>query len=98
MKAVLLFVSKTWVVYPHLGKALVRFHHRAVRLVTGMGTKHQREMTWVYPPIVEALVIAGLDEIGVYITRSHNTVVQYIVTCTIMELCLAEKRRPGMQL
>ena len=40
----------------------------------------------------------GLDEIGVYIERRQNTVAKYIVTCPIMDLCLAADRKPGLKL
>ena len=37
----------------------------------------------------------GLEEVETYVVRRQNTVVQYIVTSTILELCLAEEQRPG---
>ena len=40
----------------------------------------------------------GLEDIGVYISRRQNMVSQYIVTCPIMDLCLAAERKPGMRL
>ena len=81
-----------------LEKALEGFHHRAVRQMTGMGTKRQRDGTWVYPPIDTALAMVGLYEIGMYIVCQQNTVAQYIATRPIMQLCLAEERNPGMRL
>ena len=42
--------------------------------------------------------MARLEKIGVYIARLQNTVAQYIVTCPIMDLCLAAERNPGMHL
>ena len=38
---------------------------------------------------------AGLQEVETYVSRRQNTVVQYIVTRPIMDLCLAKNRRPG---
>ena len=38
---------------------------------------------------------AGLHEIETYVSGRQNTVAQYIATITIMDLCLAVKRRPG---
>ena len=38
---------------------------------------------------------AGLQEVETYVSRSHNTVVQYIATRTIVDLCLAANRMPG---
>ena len=45
-----------------------------------MAPKRQRDGILVYPPIGEALIMVGLDEIGVYITRNQNKVTQYIAT------------------
>ena len=50
----------------------------------------------MHPPIGAALETAGMDEIGVYIDRHQNTVAQYIATSTIMDLCLAADRKPGL--
>ena len=40
--------------------------------------------------------VNGVDDIGVYIACLQNTVAQFIVTCHIMDLCLAEERKPGL--
>ena len=37
----------------------------------------------------------GLQELETYVSRHQNTVVQYIATRPIMDLCLAAERRPG---
>ena len=36
---------------------------------------------------------AGLKEVETYISRRQSTVVQFIVTRTIMDMCLAAERR-----
>ena len=41
---------------------------------------------------------AGFQEVETYISRRQKTVAQYISTKTIMDLCIAEKRRPGPRL
>ena len=61
VQAVLLFGSETWVVNPRLEKALMGFHHWAVRLMADMGPKFQLNGTWVYPPIGAALAMVGLE-------------------------------------
>ena len=94
----LLFGSKTWVLTHRLEKSLKGFHHRAVRQMAGMGPKHQRDGTLVYPPIGVDLSTVVLEEIGVYISRRQNTVAQYIATRPITELCLAAERKPGMRI
>ena len=90
VQAVLLFGSKTGV--------LTLFRHQAVRLKAGMVPKRQRDGTWVYTPIGEALEMLGLDEIRVYISRLQNTVTQYIATRPIIDLFLAAERNPGLRL
>ena len=80
---------------PPLEKCLEGFHHRAVQRMAGMGSKSQRDGTWMYTPVGVALEMAGLGYIGVFISRLH---VQYIVTRTIMDLCLAAEQSPGLRL
>ena len=41
VQAVLLFGSETWAITPWMDKALKGFHHRAVRQMSGMGSKRQ---------------------------------------------------------
>ena len=38
---------------------------------------------------------AGLQEVDTYVSRLHNTVVQFIATIPIMDLFLVADRRPG---
>ena len=61
VKVVLLFSSETWVITPWMEKAVEVFHHQAVHPMAIMGPKRQRDGTWVYPPIGEALTMVGLD-------------------------------------
>ena len=82
----LLFGSETQVLIPQLEKSLDEFHHQAARQMASMVPKQQQDRTWVYPPIGAALVMVVLEEIGVYITRRHNTVAQYIANRPIMGL------------
>ena len=46
------------------------------------------------PPMEDTMAEAGLQEVEMYISCLQNTVAQYIKTRPIMDLCLAEKRRP----
>ena len=39
-----------------------------------MGPKRQRDGTWLYTTIGAALVIVGMEDIGVYIDRRQNKV------------------------
>ena len=97
VQAVLLFGSETWVMTPYMDKALKGFHHRVVRRMEGMGPKRQHDGIYVYPPIGVALATVGLDEIRVYIARRQNTVAQYIANRLIMDMFLAEERKPGLR-
>ena len=38
---------------------------------------------------------AGLQEVETNVSHHKNTVAQYIITRPIMDLCMAEERRPG---
>ena len=96
VQAVLMFGYNKWVLSPSLKKLLKGFKHRSERRMTDIGTKRQRDGTWVYPPIGAALSMVGLEDIGVYIALLHNTVTQYIANRPIMDLCLAAERKPGM--
>ena len=95
---VLLFGSETWVLTPRLEKYLENFHHWVVRRMAGIVPKRQRDGIWVYAPIGAALEMVGLEDIGAYIARCHNTVAQYISTNIIMDLCLVVERKMGLRL
>ena len=84
VQAVFLFGLETCVVTPRLEKS--------------MGTERQLKGKWIYPTIDTELATMGIEEIRVYIARHKNTVSQYIVTRTIMDLCLAAERSLGMWL
>ena len=96
VQAVLLFGSEIWVMTLQREKAIMGFHHREVRLMAGIVPKFQLNGTWIYQLIGEALTKVGLEEIRLYITGRQNTVTQYIATRTIVDLCIAAKRRTGM--
>ena len=42
--------------------------------------------------------MVGMDEIWVYIPLRQNTIVQYIATGTIMDLCMAAEQKPGLRM
>ena len=43
--------------------------------------------SWEYPPLDTAMEEVGFDEMGEYVLKRKNQVVQYIVTWMIIELC-----------
>ena len=61
-----------------------------------MVPKLQQYGIWVYPPIGAALELVGLEDIGAYIARCHNTVARYISTNIIMDLCIEVNRKTGL--
>ena len=98
VQAVLIFGFDTWVLTPWFEKSLESFHNRVVRRIVGMVPKSQQDGTWVYTPIRVVLAMVRLEEIGVYIARRQNMVVQYIATHNIMEFCLVGERKPVLRL
>ena len=71
------------------------FHHRVACELTGKKYWKGRDRAWVYPPLEDTMAEAGFQEVEAYVSCHQNTVAQYIATRSIMDLCLAEKRRPG---
>ena len=49
---------------------------------------------WVYPPLDKVIMSVGMGEVATYVLCGHNNVTQYIITLPILELCMAEERRP----
>ena len=86
VQAVLLYGCETWVISPTMLKMLEGFHHRAARRISG---KRPRLVhgEWIYPPIAEALEIAGLYPIYHYVAVRHNTIAQHIATRPIYQQC-----------
>ena len=41
----------------------------------------------VLTPLEEAMKDAGLEEVEMYVLSTHNTIVQYIATRIILDLC-----------
>ena len=76
-------------------RVLSGFHHRVACRLTGRQQQKILDGGWFYPPLEDAMAEAGLQEVETYVSCLHNTVVQYIATNPIMDLCLAAKRRPG---
>ena len=79
VQSVLLFGSESWVVTPLILRDLGSFHNREERRILGWMPQCQNSY-WEYLPIGEALVEAGLDFIGEYISCHHISVAQYIAT------------------
>ena len=89
-----LFGAETWVLTPRMEGSLNSFQHRVPQWITGRHPSRRWDGSWDYPPLVAAMVEAGFEEIGAYIMRGQNTVMQYIATRLIMDLCERSSRSP----
>ena len=83
-QAVLFGGAETWVLQPSMERALSIFQHRVVRRLTGRQLRRRKGGSWEYPSLEEAMVEAGFEGIGTYITSRQNMVAQYIVTRPIL--------------
>ena len=68
-QAVFLFGAEMWVLTPRMERALEIFHHRVERRITEKQPMRQGNGSWEYPPLVETMGEAGLEEIRKSITR-----------------------------
>ena len=66
---------------PRIGRALGGYQHRVAQQIMGRQPAMQE---------------TGFEEIGGYVLKRQNTVVQYIVTRQILDLCEETVRMPGM--
>ena len=95
IQTVLLFSSETWVVTPSLLLQLESFHHAAAWQIAGKrATLDVRTGVWKWPPLAEAMALAGVNPISEYIRVRQDTIAQYVATRPIVDMCnLALKRR-----
>ena len=64
-------------------------------MITRRQPRRQGEDSWEYLPLAEAMAETLFENIGVYVTRSQNTVAQYIVTQPILDLSERSDHRTG---
>jgi hypothetical protein len=96
VQSILLYGSETWVVTPSVLRVLESFHNRVARRISGLLPRlDPRDETWYYPPIADALEIAGLFPISHYIQVRQNTLIETVATRPILELCKESVRRSG---
>ena len=95
MQEVILFGSETWVMNPHMGRALGSFYNSVARGITGMQPKQQEHRSWYYTPLETVIEEAVFEEIGAYVLNRKNTVAQYIATQPILNLWEKTLRRTG---
>ena len=80
IQAVLLFGAETWVVTPHMGKALGGFQTQLEKRLTVQLPWRTTDREWKYTRAAAAREAAGFLTMEEYVRRRHNTVAQYIDT------------------
>jgi hypothetical protein len=86
VQSVLLYGSESWTVTQMLA-VLRGFHHKIARQISQLLPERINDTTWYYPPIKEALEIAGLFPVEHYIRVRQNTVAAYVAARPILQLC-----------
>ena len=80
MQVLLIFGLEMCVMNPHVVRALGGFQHMVARQITGRHPQRLSDRVWEYPPLETAIHEAGFEEMEAYVLKSHNNVIQYIVT------------------
>ena len=96
-QAVLLFGADMCVLTQSTEKALDSFQSRVARRLTDIQPRLKKYRNWEYLPLAKALRETVMEEIRKSITRRQNTVLQYIATRPILDLCKRATRQPGAQ-
>ena len=60
VQSVMMYGSETWVMTPHIGRVLRGFQDRVALRLTGRQPWRGRDGVWVYPPLEDTTVEAGL--------------------------------------
>jgi hypothetical protein len=94
VQAVLLYGCETWTVTPAMLKVLEGFHHKVARKISGKMAR-RTATGWVYPPLFEALEVAGLYPIQEYIRRRQDRLAEYVATRPIYARCQAATQLSG---
>ena len=98
VQSVLLYGSETWVLDKAKLQALSGFHNRVARRLSGRMPRFRPGPgagTWEYPPIEEALEIAGLFTLEEYILRRRGTILAQVQQRPIYRLCQEALRLQG---
>ena len=95
IQVVLIFGAKTWVVTPHMGKALGGFQNQVVRRDTGQLPQRKTDRIWTYNSVAVANEAAGFLAMEEYVRRRHKAVAQYIAVLSLSDLCEGMDRTPG---
>ena len=87
VQQVLLFGAETWVVTPRMERALHAFMHGAAIRIMGRQPRRVWDGKWFYPSLEGAMKEAGFKDVQTSISRRQNTVIQYIATRPLLDLC-----------
>ena len=87
LQQVLLFRVETWLLTPRIERALESFMHGAARRIMGRQPRRGWDEKWYHPSLAGSMKEAGFTEIRKSVTNRQNTVSQYIVIRTILDLC-----------
>ena len=80
-------------VTPKMERALSGFLHGAARRLTGRQARREKDGDWNYPSLEGAMKEAVLTDIQTSILKRQNTVVQYIATRPLLDLCEGARAR-----
>ena len=96
IQSVLLFGCETWVLSDTIKRLLRGFHIKAAYQMAKLYKPRKDENgVWTYPASKDALEEVGLLTIDEYIERRRETIVEYVATRPVLDLCRNERRRPG---
>ena len=87
VQQVLLFGAETWAVTPRIERALNSFMHVVAIRITGIQSRRGWDGKWFYPSLEGAMKEAGFKDIRRSINNRQNTIVQYIATRPLLDLC-----------
>ena len=68
---------------PRIGRTIGGFHHRLYQFLMGMQPYRYAEGRREHFPFEASMEAAVLEEVETYVLRLHNTIAQYIMTCTM---------------
>ena len=74
VQAVIMYRLETSVMTPHIRRVFGRFHQRVARRMTVRQPRRRLDSLWLYPPMEDAMVDSGLQEVENYISLRQNRV------------------------
>ena len=95
VQLMLLFVSEMWEVTLRMSNNLGGFHHRLAKKITGKLSRKRANSSCHYHLLADVMIMAGLEELEIYIARRQNMVSQYIDNMPILGLFLEVEKHPG---